>query len=109
MSNEAVMSRFAWCVLLAVVLNTIDVVSTIILTHRLGLVEINPIMQHALYWHPVAFASVKMTVVCAVCVLLNKRRKHSPESASYAIGVVVGMLFMVCVWQTWMLVWSVAK
>lgn len=103
------MSRFAWCVILAVLLNTTDVVLTIILTHRLGLIELNPVMQQALSWHPVAFAVAKMTVVGAVCVLLSKRRKHSPESASYALGVVVGMLTMICVWQTWMLLWSVSN
>jgi hypothetical protein len=92
-----------------VVLNTIDVVVTVILTHRLGLIELNPIMQSVLSWNPVAFAVTKMTVVGAVCVFLFKRRKASPESASYALGVVIGMLAMICLWQTWMLVWSVSK
>ncbi len=102
------MSRFAWCVLLAVLLNTTDVVVTLVLTHKLGLVELNPVMQRMISWHPVAFAVAKMTVVSAVCVFLSKRRRHSPESASYALGVVVGMLSMICVWQTWMLLWAVS-
>jgi hypothetical protein len=100
------MDRFDRCVLLAFVLNVLDVLITIVLTRQMGLIEANPVMDALMSRSPVAFAVAKLLVVGGVCLYLKKRRVEHPEMTAFTTGVVVGMLLMICCWQTWMLLLS---
>jgi hypothetical protein len=101
------MNRFECLILAAFCFNVIDVVLTIVLTRGLGLIEINPIMALLLSHAPLTFAGVKIGVVGIICVILQRRQKRDVEMAHFALGVVVGMLSMICLWQIAMLLWAI--
>jgi hypothetical protein len=102
------MDRFDRCVLLAFVLNVVDVLITIVLTCHMGLIEANPAMDALISRSPVAFTVTKLVVVGSVCLYLKKRRGEHSEMTAFTTGVVVGMLLMICCWQTWMLLWALS-
>lgn len=101
------MSHFDRCVLLAFGLNALDVVLTLVLIFYMKFVESNPLMHVLITRSPLGFALTKLLAVGAVCLYLRCRRQSNPEMTGTALGVVVGMLFMICFWQTWMLIWTI--
>lgn len=100
------MTRFERAALFAFCLNAVDVVITVFVTSVLGMIEFNPIMAGLLNQSPLLFASIKLAVVGGICMVLRHRYKKKPEEASFGLGVVVGMLIAICLWQVGLLLWA---
>ena len=100
-------NRFERFILFAFCLNAIDIVLTLVLTYGMGMIEANPIMAALLSKHALLFTGVKLGAVSGICVFLWRRQKEDTETGFFAVGVVVGMLSLICFWQTGLLLMTI--
>jgi len=84
-------------------LNSYDAAITLYATSTFGMVEFNPLMNLCLTMGAWVFVLVKLGTMSGVCYAFHRYAQQGRKLWA-GLGVILALLALVCLWNTWLVI-----